>query len=205
MENSAIKLVEVGEIEEYPISSTERLDSHYFLQWNLKRWRGSDTRKRAYRDPEVGFYVMELFFKCQDETPIGTLPTDESDLAFMLNMSTDKFKSLLKRDLSPLKNWYRVMCDNGEERWAHPVVTEFVLEALKGSRANATKSADDRMRKRLNTIRDHLRQRIPGGDRIAQSEERVNAINDYIEQTYPGGSATIKRVTEALHELSSQH
>lgn len=192
-----------GSLPVYPISSTDRLDAHYFLPWHLKRWRGSDTRKKAYKDPEVGFYAMELFFKCQDETPIGTLPTDESDLAFMLHMSTDKFQSLLKRELSPLRNWYLTQCDNGEIRWAHPVVESFVLEALRGSQANALKNADDRMRKRIGTIVGHLKGQ-PNMAHLARSDEMVNDISDWIAGHYPGGSATLRRVREAVNGLSSR-
>ena len=41
----SVGLVDVDDMKEYPISSDVRLDSHYFLQWNLKRWRSSDFRK----------------------------------------------------------------------------------------------------------------------------------------------------------------
>jgi len=202
-QSSTLQLVDADGIDIYPISSADRLDGHYFLPWHLKRWRGSDTRKKAYKDPEVGFYAMELFFKCQDETPIGTLPTDQSDLAFMLHMSTDKFQSLLKRDLSPLRNWYLTQCDNGEIRWAHPVVRDFVLNALSGSRANAAKNADDRMRKRLGTIVGHLKAQ-QNMAHLARSDDLVNDISDWIARHYPGGSATLRRVKEAVNDLSSR-
>lgn len=203
MNATHLELVKADDLPLYPVSSEDRLDAHFFLPWHLKRWRGSDTRKKAYKDPEVGFFAMELFFKCQDETPIGTLPTDESDLAFMLHMSTDKFQSLLKRELSPLRNWYLTQCDNGEVRWAHPVVRDFVLEALSGSRANAAKNADDRMRKRLGTVIGHLKGQ-PSMAHLARSDDMVNDISDWITQHYPGGSATLRRVKEAVNDLSSR-
>ncbi|PYG33109.1 hypothetical protein [Pelagimonas varians] len=192
-----------AELELYPISASERLDSHFFLQWNLKRWRGSSFRKKAYLDPEVGFYGFELFCKAQDETPIGTLPFDDADLAFMLHLPLDRWKSLRKRDLSPLQGWSEVLCDNGEIRWAHPVVTEIAVEALKSKRRNAAKLADDRMRKRLTTIAARLRG-IPGAARYAESDDLLNQISDWIDKAFPGGSATEKRVKEALNDLSSK-
>ncbi|QRF66365.1 hypothetical protein [Ponticoccus alexandrii] len=186
-------------LPDYPISAAENLDSHYFLQWNLKRWRGSAFKKTC--DPVVGWYGFNLFCIAQDGRPVGTLPDDPSQLAFDLHLSVDKFEDLCRLNPSPLHGWYRVRCDNGEIRLAHKVVTECVQEALKGKRDNAAKNADDRMRKRLRTIAGHV-YAITGSDRLAKDEERLNAVHDWIETTYPGGSATEKRVREAINALS---
>lgn len=202
MDSAAVKLVDMGDMEEYPISSRDRLDSHYFLQWNLKRWRGSEFRKRAYSDPEVGWYGFELFCMSQDETPIGTLPCDDSQLAFGLHISLEKWQSLARRELSPLHGWYKVVCDNGEVRFAHPVVTEIAIEALGSKRRNAAKNADERMRKRLATISHNLAKNVPGGSRIAKDDELINRLSDWIDEKYPGGSATVKRIQEAWEALS---
>ncbi|PIE10038.1 MAG: hypothetical protein CSA72_10515 [Rhodobacterales bacterium] len=196
----ALPTVDVTSLPEYPISAAERLDSHWFVQWNLRRWRGSEFRRLAYEDPEVGFYGRELFDLAQDESPIGTLPCDDEALAFLLRMAPSQWRELAGRDVSPLHGWHRVMCDNGQIRLAHPVVTEVAKEALDGKRRNATKNADDRMRKRLGTIAGHLRA-IPGTGQMAEQEERLNAISDWIDSAYPGGSATLKRTREALDKL----
>ncbi|MBL3563364.1 glycoside hydrolase family protein, partial [Rhodovulum sulfidophilum] len=39
---------------DYPISSEDRLDSHFFVQWNLKRWRKSEFRQLAEPEVEAG-------------------------------------------------------------------------------------------------------------------------------------------------------
>lgn len=203
MKASSLQVVDADDIEIYPISSTERLDSHYFVPWNLKRWRGSEFRRFGYADPEVGWFGMELFFLAQDETPIGTLPCDDEALAFLLRIPSTRWRELNSRDVSPLHGWHRVDCDNGQVRLAHPVVTEVAREALGSRKRNDAKNADERMRKRLGTIIGHLKA-LPGAARIAEMEERVNAISDWIEAQYPGGSATLKRVREALNDLSSR-
>lgn len=190
------------DLPEYPISHRDRLDSHYFLQWNLKRWRGSDFRRRAYDDPEVGFYGFELFCQSQDETPVGTLPMDDAQLAFCLHLSLEKWRSLCKRDLSPLHGWSPVLCDNGQTRLAHPVVTEIALDALGSRQRNIARAADDRLRKRMHTIRRHLSANIAGGSRSARDDDLIGRINDWIERAYPGGSATVGRVKEAWQALS---
>jgi len=196
------QLVEHTEIPEYPIKTAERLDSHFFMPWNLKRWRGSELRKRAYSDPEVGFFAFELFCKAQDETPIGTLPSDDSQLAFMLHLPLERWQAMRKRDISPLHGWAEVMCDNGEVRLAHRVVTELALEALGSRVRNQAKNADDRLRKRLGTIRKCLTVNLPGGKNVAKNDGMVNQLNDWIEEVYPGGSATEKRIQEAWEALS---
>lgn len=201
---NTIKLVESNEPENYPISTNDRLDSHYFLQWNLKRWRGSVFRKKAYSDPEVGFYGFELFCASQDEAPIGTLPCDDGQLAFLLHLPLEKWQMLKERDFSPLHGWSKVLCDNGEIRLAHPVVTAVAVEALGSKKRNAVKNADDRMRKRLGTISHHLTANIPGGARIAANDEMINRLSDWIENAYPGGSATVKRVKDALESVSKR-
>lgn len=203
-QNTAIHLIDTDEIDVYPISSAERLDSHFFVPWNLKRWRGSEFRRFGYADPEVGWYGRELFEISQDETPVGTLPCDDDALAFLLRMPVARWRELRSRDVSPLHGWKLVQCDNQQKRLAHPVVTEVALEALHGKKKNDAKNADDRMRKRLGTIIAHLKA-LPGAGRIAEMDERVNAISDWIESQYPGGSATLKRVKEALDDLSSRH
>lgn len=199
-----VHLIDTGEIAVYPISASERLDSHFFVPWNLKRWRGSEFRRFGYADPEVGWYGMELFFVAQDETPIGTLPCDDEALAFLLRVTPARWRDLNSRAVSPLHGWHRVQCDDGQVRLAHPVVTEVAMDALGGKRRNDAKNADDRMRKRLGTIIGQLKT-IPGAARIAENDERVNDISDWIESTYPGGSATLKRVKEALNDLSSRY
>lgn len=203
-QSTAVHLVDADDIDIYPISSSERLDSHFFVPWNLKRWRGSEFRRFGYADPEIGWFGMELFFLAQDETPIGTLPCDDDALAFLLRIPPARWRELKTRDVSPLHGWRRVHCDNGQVRLAHPVVTEVAMDALGSKRRNDAKNADERMRKRLGTIINHLKA-IPGAARIADMEERVNDISDWIEAQYPGGSATLKRVKEALNDLSSRH
>ncbi|MGB0661310.1 MAG: hypothetical protein ACPGNV_14190 [Mangrovicoccus sp.] len=202
MATPQVKLIDTQELELYPISASDRLDSHYFLQWNLKRWRGSEFRKTC--DPEVGWYGFQLFCIAQDGSPIGTLPCDDKQLAFDLNLPLEKWQALIRRDVTPLHGWYQVQCDNGELRYAHPVVTEVAVEALASKRRNASKNADERMRKRLGTIAQNLKVNIPGGARIAQNEELINRISDWIENAYPGGSATVKRIQEAWEALSQQ-
>lgn len=191
-----------ADLPEYPVSASERLDSHYFVPWNLRRWDASDFRRMAYRDPEAGFFGLELFFLSQRQAPVGTLPMEPDALAFLLRMPVSRWQELVARDVSPLHGWSPVACDNGQVRLAHEVVTETVLEALAGKRRNAQANAEARLRKRLGQIARHVRDKM-GAPRIAQSEEKLHAISDWIEAAHPGGSVTEMRVREACNAIFS--
>ena len=201
---SALEVVagrETSGPEIYPISSRDRLDSHFFLQWNLKRWRGSDFRKKAYKDPEVGFYGFELFCLSQDETPVGTLPSDDEGLAFLLHLSLEKWKSLRERKITPLHGWRLVRCDNGEIRYAHPVVTEVAQEALGGRSDLMAKREADRERKRLEALPGKmLRAGAPKG--MAEDEGFVLQFDQFLIENFDAAGqrrpAMIRQALEAF-------
>lgn len=149
---------DVESLPEYPISSVERLDSHYFMQFNVDRYGHSDFRRKAHRDPEVGFFGFELFFKSHGEAPLGTLPRDDDALAFLLNMPLERWLSLKDRSFNPLYNWSPVRCDNGKVRLAHPVVTEVMQAALRGHHEHKASNEDKAVYARRRRLVDVLRQ-----------------------------------------------
>jgi len=59
---SHLQPVDTNDLPEYPISADDRLDSHFFIPWNLKRWRKSEFRQLA--EPEVGWGAH-----CEDAHP----------------------------------------------------------------------------------------------------------------------------------------
>nr|WP_323779578.1 hypothetical protein [Amylibacter sp.] len=196
----AVKLFDAGGLEDYPISASDRLDSHYFLQWNLKRWRGSDFRKKA--DPEVGWFGMQLFFVAQDGAPIGTLPCDERMLAFDLNLPLERWQSLMKRDVTPLHNWTRVRCDNGEIRYAHPVVTEVAQEALKSKVRNSERAELRKLNKRLSDLRDKVT--AVGAKHLLKNPNFIERFNDWLEQHHAGVQRREPFIREALDQFMAE-
>lgn len=181
--------VDADELPAYPISASERLDSHYFLQWNLKRWRGSDFRKKAFSDPAVGFYRFELICLAQDETPVGTLPCDETLLAFNLHMPLENWQSLMRRALTPLDGWHKVMCDNGEVRLAHHVVQAVAVEALKSKRAAAGKAAKRRDTKRLADL--HQKVEAIGAAQVLRQPNVLEALDAWLTDNHSGNRTEI--------------
>jgi len=181
----SVHLVESGALEEYPISCSERLDSHYFIQFNRRRYDRSDFRRKAYRDPEVGFFGMELFYKAHGETPLGTLPQDDEALAFLLGLPLDRWKGLIERAFNPLYNWRPVLCDNGEVRLAHPVVTEVMLAALEGHREHKISNEEKAVWQRRQRLRKALKD-CGCTDGLCGDEVAVGWIDDWLLENHKG-------------------
>lgn len=138
----------------YPIASSERLDGNSFVKWNTARWIGSRTFKLM--GWEMQGMARALFDLCQMETPVGTLPDDDRELAFLLRCDAQRLRELRALEFGPLRNWAPVLCD-GKVRLAHPVVTEQVQDALE-RRALAKLSEDQRASAmRLSRMRSALK------------------------------------------------
>ena len=185
----------------YPISSGERLDSHYFIPWNFRRFSKSDFRRLA--DPEVGWFGFLLFQEAYDESPPGTLPADDRLLAHALHLSLDRWQALCAREIGPLHGWYRVKCDNGETRLAHRVVTETALAALEGKRKA---EADQEARLRAKRIKD-LGQMIEGKLRapsFTKAPGQVERFNDWLEAHHPGKLRREPFIRAALEEFMKE-
>lgn len=190
---------DVSDLPEYPVSKSERLESHSWFEWHHNRWLSS--RLCLLCDPVVGFYALNLFSICQNEAPVGTLPTEERLLARLLGIDLGVWQDLSGREISPLYNWHPVNCE-GEVRLAHPVVTELVTKAIGKREDNVARRTEERHRKRLNGIRTNLVSHIPGGKNAAANPMLVERINAWIEAAYPNGSATVARIQEAWEALS---
>lgn len=111
----------------YPIGRDERLDSHSFVKWWHHRWMASRTFKLA--SWEAQGMAFGLFNLCQTESPPGTLPDDNDELAVMLRVSTRRVAELRQQDFGPFRGWSRCLCGD-EVRLMHAVVLEQVRDAL---------------------------------------------------------------------------
>lgn len=188
----------VDDLPQYPISAEDRLDSHFFIQWNLKRWRKSTFRQLA--EPDVGWFGFLLICEAHDETPVGTLPTDDRLLAKALNISVERWRGLCERDVTPLHNWGLVRCDNDEIRYAHPVVTAVAQEALKSKRKNQADAEQRKRAKRLKDLREMIEKRICAGP-LLRNPEFLETFNAWLEERYPESQRREPFVRSALDEF----
>jgi hypothetical protein len=199
MAEPALRLVtDARDLPEYAIPSDVRLDSHYFIPWNLKRWRKSVLRQLA--DPDVGWFAFNLFCEAHDETPLGTLPNDETLLARALGLGVDQWRKLCKREITPLHGWAPVRCDTGEVRLAHPVVTEVVQDALKSSLRARAQAEERRRAKRLKDLAEMIEKRI-GAGQLLRMPGFLDRFNDWLEERHPEAQRREAFVRQALEEF----
>lgn len=143
-----------AELEQYPIDRAERLDAHAFVKWQHHRWMSSRTFKMASWQAQG--MIRALFDMAQSESPIGTLPDDDAELAFMLRIDTREMSDLRRVEFGPLRGWKRCLCGN-EVRLMHPVVLEQVQDALDRRNARSLSADDQAERKRLERLRKALK------------------------------------------------
>ncbi|PTV94910.1 hypothetical protein C8J27_106179 [Rhodobacter aestuarii] len=139
------------QLEHYPIGREERLDAHAFVKWHYHRWLSSRSFRLA--SWEAQGMMRALFDMCQTESPIGTLPNDDDELAVMLRVDRRRVQELRTQEFGPLRGWQLCLCDD-EVRLMHPVVLEQVRDALarRDARELSREAAAERKR------RERLRQ-----------------------------------------------
>lgn len=135
-----LRPVASADLPVYPIGRDERLDSNSFVKWQTHRWLASRSFKLCTF--EVQGMMRALFDMCQCESPVGTLPDDEDELAVMLRCDLRRLRELRAMDMGPLRNWQPCLCGS-ERRLMHPVVLEQVRDALE-RRAMAELSKEEK-------------------------------------------------------------
>ncbi|RDW14418.1 hypothetical protein [Paracoccus thiocyanatus] len=139
-----------GDLETYPLSVEDRLDSHYFVPWERRRWLNSDMRLRG--TPECRALFFDLICISYDQAPAGTLPNDHDLLAKMLFVDAAHFRQLCKLEFGPLHKWQPVRCD-GEVRLSHPMVLRSLKDAIARREDHRARSEAASTKKRLQRLR----------------------------------------------------
>ena len=147
---TALQVLAGGEMEQYPLSVDDRLDSHYFMAWERRRWLNSDMRLRG--TPECRALFFDLINIAYDQAPVGTLPDDRDLLAKMLLVDSSHFQQLCRLEYGPLHKWRRVQC-GAEIRLAHPMVLRSLQEAIARRDDNRAKNDAANLAKRLQRLR----------------------------------------------------
>jgi len=145
-----LKPVEISELPEYPLDGSERLDSHFFIPWERRRWLNSDMRLKA--TPECRALYFDLINICYDQHPIGTLPDDMEMLAKLAMMDRSHFEALCKLDYGPLHSWFRCQCD-GEIRLMHGFVYRALTTAIGRREDHRARTEAANYAKRLQRLR----------------------------------------------------
>ena len=144
------QLVEASMLDEYPLAVEDRLDSHYFMAWERRRWLNSEMRLRG--TPECRAYFFDLINISYDQAPLGTLPNDMDLLAKLLMVDPVHFRALCRMEFGPLHKWRPVRCEE-EIRLMHPMVLRSLQEAVARREDNRARNEAANIAKRLQRLR----------------------------------------------------
>lgn len=145
--------VVVDDLPEYPIAPGVRLDGNGFTKWQHMRWLNSASfRKMGW---EAQGMHRALFDMAQMETPVGTLPDDDEELAVMLRIDARRVRELRALEFGPLRHWTRCRCGD-RVRLMHPVVLEQVLDAIERRETRALSNAEKAVYARRKRLREAL-------------------------------------------------
>ncbi|MEM8822052.1 MAG: hypothetical protein AAGF30_00430 [Pseudomonadota bacterium] len=142
-----------GGLPKYPFTAKDRLDAHWFMTWERRRWLGSDMCLRGSWECKAIYF--DLICHAYDQSPIGTLPEDMGTLARLVRADRDHFESLVDRPFGPLHRWYRCDCD-GEVRFMHDTVVANLVDGFARREDNRARNEAANAAKRLQRLRHTL-------------------------------------------------
>lgn len=146
-------IVDAGDLPVYPLTEDDRLDSHFFMPWERRRWLNSDMRLKG--TPECRALYFDLICISCDQSPIGTLPDDIEILAKLLHVETSHLRALAKLEFGPLHNWQRCLCDD-EVRLFHSFVLRILRDSIARREDNRARCEAANTAKRLQRLRETI-------------------------------------------------
>lgn len=193
------QLVDTDELIEYPLGLDERLEGRFYMAWHHDRWLNSRLRLSA--PPDVRGLAFDLFCLAQKQTPVGTLPDDDVQLAALLLLDLKTWQQYRARsDWSPLYHWVPCRC-GAEIRLMHTVVLEVIEEAI-GLRERRIAEADlGRRRKRMERLPQQILE--AGGTRAMSADQGlIEWLDAWLEKNCRG-YRTRAQVRRGLEVYSS--
>ncbi|MCZ4351547.1 hypothetical protein O4H61_03375 [Roseovarius aestuarii] len=171
---SHAQLVAIEDLPEYPLDGSERLDSHYFVAWERRRWLNSDMRLKG--TPECRALYFDLINICYDQQPVATLPDDMEMLSKLVYTDRAHFEALCKLEFGPLHSWFRCRYE-GRTRLMHRFVYQILTEALSRRQDNRANTERANYAKRI----QRLRAKIAGLHvELAKNDAAVSWIDEWL-------------------------
>lgn len=112
-----------------------------YMPLQIERLRKSKAWLRCKRNPEIAFYMVNLWMRAWHEIPAGSIEDDDDVLADAAMCSPEKWEEL-KDDI--LKGW-----DRRDGRVWHSTVIEIATEAVGKLRMNKSRTAAAREAREL--------------------------------------------------------
>lgn len=146
-------LVPSETLPDYPFAHGDRLDSHFYIPWQRRRWLNSEMHLRGSWAAQGVFFAL-INHAC-DQSPIGTLPLDMGLLSKLVRCNRDELEAMCALPYGPLHGWTRCNCA-GEVRLMHPVVLEVLTDGFARREDNRARTEAANSAKRLQRLRGVL-------------------------------------------------
>lgn len=162
----------------YPIGPNDRLDSHYFMPWERRRWLNSDMRLKG--DPVARALYFDLICISYEQSPIGTLPDDRELLAKLSFTDPGTFSRMCDYPFGPLHRWQRCEIEGtGEIRLFHPMVLHTLMDAIARKEHHRAEAEAGNRRQRLSRLRGAL---AGLSKSLAENSYAVTWIDGWLEE-----------------------
>lgn len=167
---------DMDDLPVYPFTREDRLESHYFMAWERRRWLNSDMRMKGR--PECRALYFDLICISFEQSPIGTLPDDMSLLAKLTHSDPGHFEQLCGAAFGPLHKWRRCRCEDEEGvRLYHPVVLRTLNEAVSRKEDNRARMEAANIQKRLQRLRTTVAGFTPD---LAKNDAAIRWMDEWL-------------------------
>jgi hypothetical protein len=190
-----LRAVPSDPIPEYPFPKDMRLDGHFFVKWQFNRWLNS--RLATMATYEVQGIARTLFDIAQNQTPIGTLPDSDMELARLLRLELHYWIELRARPMGPLHNWTLCQFGDGsnEMRLMHPIVLAMVRDVIDRREARELSKEQQAERKRMERLRANLA-KIGCNDEVLEDVMLMSRMDQWLAKNWNGNR------TRSAHEAA---
>lgn len=184
----------------YPIERDERLPELAFIKWYPSRWLNS--KGHLLCSYEVQGVARALFDLAAQQSPIGTLPDDDEELALLLRLAPPQWAALRRLgDRGPMRGWTRCLSD-GEVRMMHPVVLAGMQDVLERRERRQMSMEAQAEVKRL----DRLRKALKGmglGDAALADDVLIGRMDEWLTATCRGNRTALVYQRALVHAQAS--
>lgn len=196
----ALTAVTQHALPEYPISRDERLPELAFVKWIPSRWLNSSGHLKCTY--EVQGMARALFDIATAQSPIGTLPDDDEELAKLLRVDLGHWRALRALgERGPMRNWARCLCPgkgNGEVRLYHRVVTEQLMDVLNRREARELSKEAQAVTRRYQRMIDGLR-KAGLSDEVLSDGILMTKMDRWLAENCTGNRTTLVMLRAIEH------
>lgn len=182
----------MAELPEPLVPAEVDLRDYEYLPLDVMRLLRSSTWRKARQQPELGYWMVNLWVSSWHEVPAASLPDDDIELAEFARCDLSRWAEVRDKVLS---GW--VPCSDG--RLYHPVVAEKALEAwdkMRAQRKQTLAARQSKKRKLLEATKKSATKRVTSHETSEATETVASSVTDKATETVTASNGTERRGTE---------